>query len=32
MREEYIAKIIEMVNVCDDIALLDLVFQLLREG
>lgn len=32
MREEYIAKIIEMLRNCEDIALLDLVFQLLREG
>lgn len=32
MREEYIAKIIELLNSCNDVAMLDLVFQLLREG
>lgn len=32
MKEEYIKQIIELLNQCDDIALIDLILQLLQKG
>ena len=32
MQDEYIEKIIQLLLECDDLSLLDLVYQLLREG
>lgn len=32
MKEEYIQQIIELLNQCNDISLLDFVFQLLRKS
>ena len=31
MEEEYVESIIRMVSVCKDVALLDLIFQLLKK-
>lgn len=32
MKEEYIKQIIELLNQCNDISLLDLIFQLLHKS
>ena len=32
MKEEYILKISELLHVCDDVELLDLIFQLLDKS
>lgn len=32
MKEEYLEKIIQLLNVCDDISTLDLILQLLQES
>lgn len=32
MKEEYLEKIIQLLNLCDDISTLDLVLQLLQES
>ena len=32
MKEEYIARIIEQLHKCDDLSLLDLVYQLLDKS
>lgn len=31
MKEEYIARIVEMLNSCNDLSLLDLILQLLKK-
>lgn len=31
MKEEYVKKIIEQLKMCDDISLLDLIYQLLKK-
>lgn len=32
MKEEYLEKIIQLLNLCDDISTLDLILQLLQES
>lgn len=32
MKEEYLEKIIQLLNSCDDISTLDLILQLLQES
>lgn len=32
MKEEYIPKIIELMNQCNDVSLLDLIMQLLQKS
>lgn len=32
MKENYVRRIIELLNKCDDLSLLDLILKMLKEG